>query len=144
MRYGRLIIASLLLGTAPAFAAAPTVDRPTLKLHQRLLTIDTHLDTPASFARPGWDFGKRHSLDSDFSQVDLPRMATGGLDGGFFVIYTPQGRRTPAGLIAARDAAWYRAMQVRETIARHPARAELAFTAADAPRIAVTSRAIVY
>jgi membrane dipeptidase len=144
LRHRRFVIAVLLFGAGPTFAAALPVDRATLKLHQRLLTLDTHLDTPASFARPGWDFGARHSLESDFSQVDLPRMAMGGLDGGFFVIYTPQGPRTPEGLVAARDAAWYRAVQIRETIARLSSRAELAFTAADAPRIAAAGRAIVY
>ena len=140
----RLLLAAVMVVASTKSLAATAADRATLALHKGLLTLDTHLDTPASFARPGWDFGARHSLDSDFSQVDLPRMAKGGLDGGFFVIYTAQGPRTPAGLIAARDAAWYRAVQIRETIARHPARAELAFTAADAPRIAAAGRAIVY
>jgi membrane dipeptidase len=144
LQHPQLLLALLLCGAAPALAAPPAVDRATMQLHQRLLTLDTHLDTPASFARPGWDFGTRHRLDSDFSQVDLPRMKIGGLDGGFFVIYTPQGPRTPEGLIAARDAAWYRAVQIRETIARHPAGAELAFTAADAARINAAGRAIVY
>ena len=142
MQHRRLLL-TICLVTANPLSAAP-VDRATLALHKRLLTLDTHLDTPASFARPGWDFGTHHHLKSDFSQVDLPRMAMGGLDGGFFVIYTPQGPRTPAGLITARDAAWYRAVQIRETVARHPARAELAFSAADAPRIAAAGRAIVY
>ena len=142
MRHHQLLL-TICLVTANPLPAAP-VDRAALALHKRLLTLDTHLDTPASFARPGWDFGTRHSLDSDFSQVDLPRMAKGGLDGGFFVIFTPQGPRTPDGLIAARDAAWFRAVQIRETIALHPARAELAFTASDAARIAASGRAIVY
>lgn len=139
-----IFLASLVLAATPAFAAAPTVDRATLALHKRLLTLDTHLDTPASFARPGWEFGSRHDIKTDFSQVDLPRMAIGGLDGGFFVIYTPQGPRTPEALIAARDAAWYRAVQIRETVARHPERAELAFTSSDAARIAAAGRAVIY
>jgi hypothetical protein len=35
-------------------------------------------------------------------------------------------------LIAARDFVWVQAVQISETIARHPARAALAVTAADA------------
>ena len=39
-----------------------------------------------------WDFGALHRYGEDGSQVDLPRMEAGGLDGGFFVIYTAAGR----------------------------------------------------
>jgi len=111
-------------------------------LHQRLLCLDTHLDTPASFARPGWDMMKRHSRD--LTQVDYPRMLEGGLDGGFFAIYTPQGPLTPEGMLAARDAAFLRAMEIRELVAAHPDKFELAFVAEDAARIAASGKRIVY
>jgi membrane dipeptidase len=113
-------------------------------LHQRLLCLDTHLDTPASFARPGWDMMKRHSRDTDLTQVDYPRMVEGGLDGGFFAIYTPQGPLTPEGMLAARDAAFLRAMEIRELVAAHPDKFELAFVAEDAARIAASGKRIVY
>jgi membrane dipeptidase len=113
-------------------------------LHQRLLCLDTHLDTPASFARPGWDMMKRHSRDQDLTQVDYPRMVEGGLDGGFFAIYTPQGPLDAAGMLAARDAALLRAMEIRELVAAHPGQFELAFMAEDAPRIAASGKRIVY
>ena len=73
-------------------------------LHEALLTLDSHLDTPANFAVQGWDVTARHDLDRDGSQVDLPRMIEGGLDGGFWAIFTAQGPRTPEGERAARDA----------------------------------------
>ena len=76
-------------GAATGVARAQTDARA---LHQRLICLDTHLDTPASLARPGWDMMQRHQRDSDFTQVDYPRMVEGGLDGGFFAIYTPQAR----------------------------------------------------
>jgi membrane dipeptidase len=113
-------------------------------LHQRLLCLDTHLDTPASLARPGWDMMKRHSRDQDLTQVDYPRMVAGGLDGGFFAIYTPQGPLTPEGMLAARDAAFLRAMEIRELVAAHPGQFELAFVTEDAPRIAASGKRIVY
>ena len=74
-------------------------------IHERILTLDTHMDTPMNFARPGWDIMDAHSVAGDLSQVDYPRMVKGGLDGGFFAIYTPQGPRTPEGFAAARNAA---------------------------------------
>src|SRR5262245_22797584 len=82
-------------------------------LHQRLLVLDTHLDTPLHFGRPGWSILDRHRADLDLSQVDYPRMVEGGLDGGFFVIYTAQGPLTPAGYQAARAHALTRARQIR-------------------------------
>jgi membrane dipeptidase len=118
-------------------AAAPS-------LHQRLICLDTHLDTPASLARPGWDMMQRHDRAEDFTQVDYPRMVEGGLDGGFFAIYTPQGPLTPEGMAAARDAALLRAMEIRELAAAHPSKFELAFVAEDAARIAAGGKRIVY
>jgi len=113
-------------------------------LHERLIVLDTHLDTPANLSRPGWKITDRHRWEDDRSQVDLPRMAEGGLDGGFWVIYTAQGPRTPEGLAAARDRALRRAVEIREMVAAHPQHFELAFTAADAARIAASGKRIVY
>ena len=90
---------SLALGSVVAAAEDPRA------IHERLLTFDTHLDTPSSLRRPGWSIMDRHDVKEDFTQVDQPRMVEGGLDGGFWVIYTPQGPRTPAGHAAARDTA---------------------------------------
>lgn len=136
------ILAATALAT-PALALPP-VSPKALAIHQRLITLDTHLDTPANFARPGWDFAAAHSLTTDTAQVDLPRMKAGGLDGGFFAIYTPQGPRDAAGDIAARDAALVRAVEIREMAARLPDQVELAFTADDAARIAAKGKVIVY
>ena len=131
---------ALLLAAAPAAAVAADARA----VHERLITLDTHLDTPLNFPRPGWDITEGHTWGEDFSQVDLPRMVQGGLDGGFFVIYTPQGPRTPAGHMAARNAALLRTVQIREMIARHSDRFELALTADDAARIAASGKRIVY
>jgi membrane dipeptidase len=121
---------------------APVLAKPSL--HQRLLCLDTHLDTPASLARPGWDVMARHSFAADLTQVDYPRLVAGGLDGGFWAIYTPQGPLTPVGMMAARDAALMRAAEIREMVAAHPRQFELAFTAKDAARVAARNKIIVY
>src|ERR1700709_1098133 len=109
------------LPRAGSSVLGPALAKPgaTAALHQRLICLDTHLDTPASLARPGWDILKRHTQPDDFTQVDYPRMVEGGLDGGFFAIYTPQGPLTPEGMMAARDAALLRAAEIRELAAAH-------------------------
>ncbi len=131
-------------GAALAVTSIPALAKDARALHRRLICLDTHLDTPSSLARPGWDMMKRHSRDSDLTQVDYPRMVAGGLDGGFFAIYTPQGPLTPEGMMAARDAALLRATEIREMVAAHPRQFELAFMAEDAVHIAASGKRIVY
>jgi len=136
--------ASLALALAiPAAAQAP-VSPADRHLHERILTLDTHLDTPSLFERPGWNFAEWHNVEWDGSQVDIPRMEQGGLDGGFFVIYTAQGPLTPAGYAAARDAALMRAVAIQRVVAANPDKLAFATTAADAERLHREGKRIVY
>ena len=52
--------------------ATPAADDATA-VHQRMLTLDTHLDTPVHFDRAGWDITERHTFATDLSHVDVPR-----------------------------------------------------------------------
>jgi len=112
--------------------------------HEQMLVLDTHLDTPELFEHPGWDFALWHDRDFDKSQVDLPRMQAGGLDGGFFVIYTPQGPLTPEGFAKARNAALVRAIWIQRVVAANRDTMEFATTPEDAYRIAKTGKRIVF
>lgn len=136
---GLALAASATLGFAQS---EPT--RQDRALHNRLMTLDTHLDTPANLDRSGWDIMQSHAAEGLFSQVDVPRMRAGGLDGGFWVIFTPQGPLTAAAYAAARDAAILRAMRIREMVAGHQDTFELAVRAADAERIVKSGRLVVY
>jgi membrane dipeptidase len=132
MRLLTAFAASLCL-TVPA-SAQTDVDPQQRLLHDRLLVLDTHLDTPSRFDT-GWDFSELHHQAWDGSQVDLPRMDLGGLDGGFFVIYTAQGELSPAGYREARDRALLRAAAIRRVIGENRDRMGLALTADDAIRL---------
>lgn len=124
--------------------AGPTVTAQARAIHEQLLTLDTHLDTPANFALGGWSILKQHDTVKDGSQIDLPRMQQGGLDGGFWAIYTPQGPRTADNDRIARDFAFTRAVAIREMVAAHPGQFELALKANDAARIAASHKRIVF
>ncbi|MBL6853917.1 MAG: dipeptidase [Alphaproteobacteria bacterium] len=130
------------VAAAPAIAKKATSDAAVRALHNRLLCLDTHLDTPARFPWPGWDIMQRH--EAPLSQVDYPRMVEGGLDGGFWAIYTAQGPLTPEGMMAARDAALLRAAAIREMVAKHGDHFALAFASADAAKINASGKKIVY
>jgi membrane dipeptidase len=109
-------------------------------VHEQMLVIDTHLDVPARWDDGEWDFGALHRYEWDGSQTDLPRMAAGGLDGGFFVIYTSQGEVTPEGFRAARDAALVRLAAIHRVLGENRDRIGLALDAEDAVRMHAEGR----
>ncbi len=139
-----LLATSLACGAALPAVAAPVSEAQARAVQQRLVALDTHLDTPAFFSRPGWDIMDRHSVEADGSQIDYPRMVEGGLSGGFFAVFTPQGPRTRAGDIAARDAALVRAAEIHEMLARHSDHFRQALKADDAAGIAASGKRVVF
>ena len=112
-------------------------------LHERLLVLDSHMDTPRQLSRPGWSILQRHGPE-DLSQVDLPRMREGGLDGGFWAVYTPQGNLDEAGMARASDQGLATLARIRDMLARNPDDFALALTPEDAPRIAAEGKRVVY
>jgi membrane dipeptidase len=98
-----LLSAHAFTGPAAAQDQSPPISPAARAVHDAALVLDTHFDTPSLFSRPGWDIADRHNVTVDGSQVDLPRMIDGGVDGGFFAVYIGQGPRTEEGRNAARD-----------------------------------------
>lgn len=113
-------------------------------LHARLLTLDTHLDTPINFGREGWRFDDRHQIATDLAQVDGGRMKEGALDGGFFVIYTDQGPLTAKGYADALAFARGRSDLIDRTMASFPQLVAPALTADDARRLNREGRLIAF
>jgi membrane dipeptidase len=114
-------------------------------LHERLFTIDTHIDTPtARLMQDEWDFAASHEVKVDGSQCDLPRMRAGGIDALVFAVYSAQGARTPEGFAVARDRALQVIERTRQVIARNEAACALALTAGDAVRLKQEGRRAIY
>ena len=61
-----------------------------LQIHDRVLTLDTHADTPLRMLEPGFDLSERHDPYETGSKVDYPRMKEGGLDAIFFAAFVAQ------------------------------------------------------
>ena len=144
MRFLTLPLMALMLASpvaaqrrAPPQPQVSTRDRAA---HERMIVLDTHLDVAERFDDGLWDFSQRHVYAEDGSQVDLPRMREGGMDGGFFVIYTAQGPLTDEGYRDARDRALVRAAAIRRVIGENRAFMDLALTADDAERSARQGR----
>ncbi|HDT12824.1 MAG TPA: membrane dipeptidase [Candidatus Aminicenantes bacterium] len=102
----------LVLATALALSACNsaktelTVEERARALHARILTVDTHCDTPMRLLRGDWDISERHDPALRASgKLDLPRMKEGGLDAEFFAAFVGQGPLTPEGYERAKQTA---------------------------------------
>ena len=73
-----------------------------LEIHHRILTLDTHADTPLRMIQPGFDMAERHDPKETGSKVDYPRMIEGGLDAIFFAAFVAQDIRNDTGNTRAK------------------------------------------
>jgi membrane dipeptidase len=110
------------------------------EIHESLMVFDSHLDTPANLSKPDFDIMADNPTEIGSVQVDVPKMDRGGLDGGFWVIFTPQGPLTEEAYDAAFKAASARQDEILKMVADHPDAFELAYTADDAERIAASGQ----
>ncbi|MBU0765338.1 MAG: dipeptidase [Bacteroidetes bacterium] len=79
--------------------------RKAAEIHKKVLTLDSHCDSPLWLLHPGFDITMRHDPYKDHSRVDFPRMKEGGLDASFFAVFLSQGNRNEEGNAAARKSA---------------------------------------
>jgi membrane dipeptidase len=125
------VAATALLGgcSSSEDAASPTRDAP--------LTLDTHIDIPLDYATAATD-----PLGADL-QVNLAKMAAGGLDAGFFIVYVGQTARNDEGYARARADALTKFDAIHRMAEElYPERIEIAYTAADVERIAAAGKLV--
>jgi membrane dipeptidase len=104
------------------------VSRKADKLHQAMLTVDTHCDTPMRLSRAGFDLGKKN----DRGCVDFPRMKEGGLDAEFFAVFIAQGPRTPEAFDIEHEKTLIIFDSIYRNVERYPGMAGVALTPDDA------------
>ena len=114
------------------------------KSHENMVTLDSHLDTPLVLERAGFDITRRHDWKTDYAQVDLPRMKEGGLDGGFWVIYTAQGPLTADAYAKALAHARQRNRVIDDMVQTFGDDFAPAVRADDAARIVASGKRVVY
>lgn len=96
-------ILALTLSAPPGLAHEDAAE-----VHNRAIILDTHVDIPLNWATDGLDPSQETRW-----QVDLPKMRAGGMDAAFFVVYVPQGPRTPAGHAEAISTGFARLAAIR-------------------------------
>jgi membrane dipeptidase len=124
--------------SAPADGGEAALVERARRVHEAVITIDTHADIPANFGTPEYN-----PCGPLARQVDVPKMRQGGLDVAFFVVYVGQTQRTPLNYERARDAALQKFDGIRRMATELcPDRIELAYTAADVERIHRSGRLV--
>ncbi|MES2125041.1 MAG: dipeptidase [Gemmatimonadota bacterium] len=127
----------------PAAAGEAALVARARGIHQRVLTLDTHVDiNPGNFRKDTLNYSARLPR----TQVDLVKMEEGGLGGAFLVVYVGQSPQLDSAGFARANA------QAREKFAAihrlteeiAPDRAGLALTAADAARIHASGRRVLF
>jgi membrane dipeptidase len=102
-----------------------------------IVTLDTHIDIPLDFATAAID-----PATADL-QVNLGKMAAGGLDAGFFIVFVGQTARTEDGYARARTDALTKFAAIHRMAEQlYPERIEIAYSAADVPRIAASGKLV--
>lgn len=112
-----------LVGRAKLFAQAKDI-------HSRILSVDTHCDTPMGFARGG-----SLAVRTDRQQVSIPKMKEGFLDAQFLAAFLSQGKLDEESSKAAVE----RCQKIIENIytetAKYPEYCGVAVTEEDALRL---------
>ena len=101
------------------------------KIHETVLTVDTHCDTPMDFLNSDFDLGIRH----DDGCVDFPRMIEGGLDAEFFAVFIGQGPRNDTSYNIAHKKALEIFDAIHKNVEKNSNMAELTYSPSDAGRL---------
>ena len=101
------------------------------KIHESILTVDTHCDTPMEFSRSDFDLGEKHTTGC----VDFPRMSEGGLHSEFFAVFIGQGPRDDSSFTLAHRKALDNFDAIHKNVEKNSSLATMAYSPDDAYRI---------
>ncbi len=114
------------------------------KIHDEVLTIDTHADTPLRMIQPGFDMGEKHDPKETGSKVDYPRMKEGGLDGIFFAAFVAQGIRDDEGNAGAKTLCLQMIDSIIASTEKYDEMVGLALNPDDAYRLEKQGKSAIY
>ncbi|MCY1721138.1 dipeptidase [Prolixibacteraceae bacterium Z1-6] len=118
------------------------VDKKVMKIHEKVITVDTHCDTPMALLDEGFDIGERNAPPK--SRVDFPRMKDGGLDAIFFAAFTGQKERTPENTVNAYRLAHQMIDETYKVCEENSEMAEVATKSEDVLRLEKKGKRTIY
>ncbi len=135
-----LLTVAVTFNAGYVFAKIP--EKRVAEIHQRILTVDTHCDTPMAMLDDNFDIGVKNSPPQ--SRVDFPRMKEGGLDAMFFAAFTSQRERTAENTENAYKTANQMIDATYAACNKYSNLAEVATKSSDAARIEKTGKRAIY
>ena len=115
-----------------------------LKIHKKVLTLDTHADTPLRMIEPGFDMSERHDPNETGSKVDYPRMKEGDLDAIFFAAFVAQDIRNDDGNSRAKALCFQMIDSILVSIERNSEIVGLALNPQDAYSLEKEDKRAIY
>ena len=112
------------------------------EIHEKILTVDTHCDTPMNMLEDSFDVGIRNKPPQ--SRVDFPRMKEGGLDAMFFAAFTGQRERNAENTENAYKMANLLIDATYEACNKYNDQAEVALNSTDALRLEKQGKRAIY
>ncbi len=113
-----------------------------MEVHKRVITIDTHCDTPMALLEDDLDVGVANKAPG--SRVDFPRMEEGGLDAIFFAAFTSQRVRNDENTQKAYELANEMIEKTYEVCKKYNNMAEVATTPEDVVRLEKEGKRAIY
>ncbi|MGE0077034.1 MAG: dipeptidase [Bacteroidales bacterium] len=89
-----MVVALFLVSCGNSSKTEEALKKHAMELHAKMVSIDTHTDTPLNFLRTGFDFSGENN-NARGSRVDLKKMEEGKLDAAFFAVFIGQRECTP-------------------------------------------------
>ncbi len=143
-QYLFLLFALVLLGCGNQMLTdKKDLEKRAKALHARMITIDTHVDTPLNFFRTEFDFSGRNN-SAIGSKVDLAKMEQGGLDAAFFAVFIGQGECTPQMYAEVNAKALEIFRTIHEKVNAYPDRVALATRPDDAQQLKKEGKRAIY
>lgn len=115
------------------------------EIHDKVLTVDTHCDTPFRLRDPNYDISQRHEPEGRRGgKIDLPRMKEGGLDAEFFAVFLGQGPLTPERYESVKQRALETFEAIHKMCKDYPELCEFAAAPEDAYRIEKAGKRAIF
>jgi len=125
-------------------STAQNLEEKAAAIHKKVLTLDSHTDTPLMLYRPGFDINQKNDPRNRGGKIDFPRMEEGSLDAVFFAVFVGQGDRTAEGNQKAKERALDVFEKVHKTISMYSEKAEIALTSKDAMKLKKLGKRAIY
>lgn len=138
----KMMLLAIVAVTFSTRVNAGVTEKKVRKIHNKILTVDTHCDTPMAILDDNFDIGKRNNPPQ--SRVDFPRMKEGGLDAIFFAAFTGQRERTPENIENAYKMAKQMIDATYEACRKYNDLAEIAISSKDALRLEKQGKRAIY